>query len=102
MFVDSVKMNNHIFEKFSPSSQAIPVFPYQSTWQYSDGESWFMTGSLDVTPKTTEQNLIVRNGKSEAEVTNRPNMTIFFNVKYLLENNTQSYTYTGRLIGSHT
>jgi len=30
----------------------------------------FMSGSLDVTPKTTENNLIVRNGKSEAEVTN--------------------------------
>jgi len=29
-----------------------------------------MTGSLGVTPKTTEQNLIVRIGKSEAEVTN--------------------------------
>jgi len=29
-----------------------------------------MTESLDVTPKTTEQNLIVRIGKSEAEVTN--------------------------------
>jgi len=31
-----------------------------------------MTGSLDVTPKTTEQNLIVnlRIGESEAEVTN--------------------------------
>ena len=30
----------------------------------------FMTGSLDVTPKTTEQNLIVHTGKSEAKVTN--------------------------------
>ena len=29
-----------------------------------------MTESLDVTPKTTERNLIVRIGKSEAEVTN--------------------------------
>jgi len=29
-----------------------------------------MTAMLDVTPKTTEQNRIVRNGKSEAEVTN--------------------------------
>ena len=31
-----------------------------------------MTESLDVTPKTTEQNLIVRIGKSEAEVTKGP------------------------------
>ena len=29
-----------------------------------------MTARLDVTPKTTEQNGIVRTGKSEAEVTN--------------------------------
>jgi len=29
-----------------------------------------MTGSFDVTPKSTEQNLIVRIGKSEAELTN--------------------------------
>ena len=29
-----------------------------------------MTAMLDVTPKTTEQNRIVRSGKSEAEVTN--------------------------------
>ena len=29
----------------------------------------FMTRSLNVTPKTTEQNLIVRSGKSKAEVT---------------------------------
>jgi len=31
----------------------------------------FMTGSLDVTSKTTEQNLIVGIGKSEAEVTSK-------------------------------
>ena len=30
----------------------------------------FMTRSLNVTPKTTEQNLIVRSGKSEASITN--------------------------------
>jgi len=29
-----------------------------------------MTKSFDVMPKTTEQNFIVRSGKSEAEVTN--------------------------------
>ena len=29
-----------------------------------------MTTRLDITPKTTEQNRIVRTGKSEAEVTN--------------------------------
>jgi len=30
----------------------------------------FMTESLDITPKTTEQNLVVCIGKSEAKVTN--------------------------------
>jgi len=30
-----------------------------------------MTARLYVTPKTTEQNLIVHTGKSEAEVTNK-------------------------------
>jgi len=30
----------------------------------------FTTESFDVTPKTTEQNLTARSGKSEAEVTN--------------------------------
>jgi len=35
-----------------------------------DDDEVFMTKSLDVTPKTTEQHLIVRVGKSEAEVTN--------------------------------
>jgi len=29
-----------------------------------------MTESLDLTPKTTEQNLIVRSGKSEAKIAN--------------------------------
>jgi len=32
-----------------------------------------MTARLDVTPKTTEHNRIVRIGKSEAEVTNNKN-----------------------------
>ena len=35
-----------------------------------DDDEVFMPKSLDVTPKTTEQHLIVRVGKSEAEVTN--------------------------------
>ena len=30
----------------------------------------FMTRNLNVTPKTTEHNFIVRSGKSEAEITN--------------------------------
>jgi len=30
----------------------------------------FMTESFDVTPQTTEENLIIRISKSEAEVTN--------------------------------
>ena len=37
-FVSSVKTNKHIFKFFSPSgSQAILIFPYQTAWQYSDG-----------------------------------------------------------------
>jgi len=35
-----------------------------------DDDEVFMTRSLNVTPKTTEQHLIVRSGKSEAELTN--------------------------------
>ena len=36
--IHSVKTNKNIFEIFSPSgSQAILVFPYQTAWQYSDG-----------------------------------------------------------------
>jgi len=34
-------------------------------------DDMFMTRSLNVTPKTTEQNLIVRSDKSEAELTNK-------------------------------
>jgi len=34
-----------------------------------DDNEVFMTRSLNVTPKTTEQHLIVRSDKSEAEVT---------------------------------
>ena len=37
-FVHSVKTNKHIFKIFSPSgSPTILVFPYQTAWQYSDG-----------------------------------------------------------------
>jgi len=37
-FVNHVKTNKHIFKIFSPSgSPIIPVFPYQTAWQYSDG-----------------------------------------------------------------
>jgi len=39
-FVDCVKTNKLIFKKFSRSgSQAILVFPYQTAWQCSDGNS---------------------------------------------------------------
>jgi len=34
-----------------------------------DDDEVFMTRSLNVTPKTTEQHFIVRSGKSDAEVT---------------------------------
>jgi len=36
-YVDSVQTNKHIFKMFSPSgSHTILVFPYQTSWQYSD------------------------------------------------------------------
>ena len=35
-----------------------------------DDDEMFMTRSINVTPKTTEQHLIVRSCKSEAAVTN--------------------------------
>jgi len=36
-FVDHVKTNKRIFKNFSPSgSQAIQVFPYQTSLHYSD------------------------------------------------------------------
>jgi len=39
-FVNSVKTNKYIFEIFSPSgSHAILVFPYQTSWRYSNGDS---------------------------------------------------------------
>ena len=43
-----------------------------------------MTARLDVTPKTTEQNGIVRTGKFEAEVTN--NNTTALEVLYYRRN----------------
>ena len=37
-FVHSVKTNKRIFKIFPPSgSHTILVFPYQTAWQYSDG-----------------------------------------------------------------
>jgi len=130
-FVDSVKTNKHIFKMFLLSgSHAILVFPYQTSWWYSDGDppqrarqmqGWvgrncdsqpisgfivccqhyqhcaagpwqvvtliagsmrqslliaedndemFMTGTLNIMPKTAEQHLIGRNDKSFAYVTN--------------------------------
>ena len=39
-FVDHVKTNKHIFKNFLPSgSHTILVFPYQTGWRYSDGNS---------------------------------------------------------------
>jgi len=40
MFVHSVKTNKDIFKILSPSgSHTILVFPYQTSWQYSDGNT---------------------------------------------------------------
>jgi len=37
-FVDHVKTNKHVVKIFSPSgSHTILVFPYQTGWQYFDG-----------------------------------------------------------------
>jgi len=38
-FVDHVKTNKHIFKIFSPSRSHILIFPYQTGWRYSDGNS---------------------------------------------------------------
>jgi len=39
-FIHSVKTNKRILKLFSPScSHTILVFPYQTAWQYSDGNS---------------------------------------------------------------
>jgi len=35
-----------------------------------DDDEVFMTRSVNVTPKTTEHHLILRSGKSKAEITN--------------------------------
>jgi len=38
-FMNSVKTSNRIFKVFSPAgSQTTLVFPYQTAWQYSDGD----------------------------------------------------------------
>jgi len=45
-FVGSVEMNKHIFKKFSPpGGQIILVFPYQTSWQYSDGNPLTMASN---------------------------------------------------------
>jgi len=45
-FVDHVKTNTRIFKFFSPlGSQAILVFPYQTSWRYSDGNPPPLTGT---------------------------------------------------------
>jgi len=45
--------------------------PYRPTALLHYTQSWLtVTARLDVTPKTTEQNRIVRTNKSETEVTN--------------------------------
>jgi len=41
-----------------------------------DDDEVFMTRSLNVMPKTTEHNLIVRSGKSEAAVTNNKRLRL--------------------------
>ena len=38
-FVNSVKMNKLIFKFFTIGSHTILVFPYQTSWQYSDKNS---------------------------------------------------------------
>jgi len=42
-FVNSVKTSKHIFNISPLGSLTILVFPYQTSWQYSDGNS--LTGS---------------------------------------------------------
>jgi len=37
-FVDSFEMGNHTVTLFSPSGTQALVFPYQTSWHYSDGD----------------------------------------------------------------
>jgi len=47
-FVHSVKTNKHIFKKkFTSGSHTILVFPYQTAWQYSDGNSFKINESVE-------------------------------------------------------
>ena len=49
-FVDRVKTNKRIFKIFSPlCRQAILVFPYQTSWHYSDGKLPPLTGTSNAT-----------------------------------------------------
>jgi len=53
-FVYSVKTNKHIFKFFSPSdSQTILVIPYQTSWQYSDGDA--LTGASNASGVGTDR-----------------------------------------------
>jgi len=47
-FVHFVKMNKHIFKLFLPSgSHTILVFPYQTAWQYCDGNLPPLNGGIE-------------------------------------------------------
>jgi len=37
-FVDSIETNEHVFKIFPSSGSHILVIPYQTLWQYSDGD----------------------------------------------------------------
>jgi len=56
-----------------------------------------MTGRLDVTPKTAEQNLIVRIGKSEAEVNNKGR---YFSPETVLRDRRQSRSWNSKRLPS--
>jgi len=92
---------NAIFDQYLASSRVVNVATVRcykhgaaGPWRVSDTHRWlavsggvcwsvirgrriddevFMTRWLNVTPRTTEQHLIVRTGKSEAEVNLKPN-----------------------------
>jgi len=47
---------------------------------FTGDDEVFMTRSLNVTPKTTEQHSLVRSGKSEAKITNNKRLRSMYRI----------------------
>jgi len=51
-FVNSVKTNKHLQKLFNIGSETILIFPYQTSWQYSDRDPLMGVSNADVMDKT--------------------------------------------------